>query len=121
MNLMSYTSNGGELGTHGGTFDASAANNPSINPGSNLFYVLGGVNLQGNPEFSIGNNGICLLTPLKKSSPGKMLIDKYQSRACKIQFESARSLVSRGLDPHNPDHWVIKGMLAEAPSLIRRN
>ncbi|KAJ5674353.1 CAZyme family GH18 [Penicillium maclennaniae] len=38
------------IGTLGGSFDTSAYNNLSVNPGTGMMHVLGGVNLQGNPK-----------------------------------------------------------------------
>lgn len=108
MNLYSYWSDKNNVGTLGGTFDTSAANNPSINSGTGLLYVLGGLNLQGNPAYTIGNNGVCLKLPLKPDWKPGIKIYMYKYEMCNIEFETPDTLVSRGLDPRNPDHWIIK-------------
>jgi hypothetical protein len=61
MNLYSYWANKNNIGTLGGSFDSSATMNPSVNPGTGMAQVLGGVNPPGNPQYSLGNNGICIL------------------------------------------------------------
>lgn len=111
MNLYSYWANKNDLGTFGGSFDSSATANPSVNPGTGMAHVLGGVNLQGNPQYSLGNNGICVPTPYEYVTTTSQKVYMVKARACQIQFETPDSLVARGLDPNNPDHWVITSML----------
>ncbi|KAJ5344046.1 CAZyme family GH18 [Penicillium brevicompactum] len=107
MNLFSYTNTQNNLGTVGGIFSSGATNNPSMNPGTGLLHVLGGINLQGNPELSLTNNGICLVYPYKKKAPGALKVDMLESKPCKIQFEPPATIAARGLDPNDPDNWVV--------------
>lgn len=114
MNLFSYTNTQNNLGTVGGIFSSGATNNPSMNPGTGLLHVLGGINLQGNPELSLTNNGICLVYPYKKKAPGALKVDMLESKPCKIQFEPPATIAARGLDPNDPDNWVVTSKLIKS-------
>ncbi|KAL4976408.1 glycosyl hydrolases family 18-domain-containing protein [Aspergillus desertorum] len=99
MNLYSYWANKNDIGTLGGSFDSSATMNPS-----------------GNPQYSLGNNGICIPVPhVYETTPGQKIY-MVKTTPCQIQFETPDSLVARGMDPNNPDHWVITNVtLSDEP------
>ncbi|KAJ5094625.1 CAZyme family GH18, partial [Penicillium angulare] len=119
VNLYSYWADKNNVGTLGGSFDSSASNNPSMNPGSGLMHVLGGLNLQGNPRYSLEKNGVCLTVPYKSVFKGGIGVELLEYATCKIEFETPATLVSRGLDPKDPDNWIIKSALLKHYSKLK--
>jgi hypothetical protein len=83
-------------------------------PAGGLIGVMGGINLQGNPQFQMGANGnlpngICVTTPrITMTAPTKKF-DYLAYYQCFITFETPDYLTKRGLDPQDPSNWVIKG------------
>ncbi|KAJ5658730.1 CAZyme family GH18, partial [Penicillium longicatenatum] len=136
FSLMNYWTDRNSIPPYGGSLDSSASKNPSQNSGTGLLFVLGGVNLNGNPNLQWGpkssgsqNNAFCAYAGKKSSKgsapisnqPDAMGVYKYvqaknkktiylQTTACRVTFTAAQTIAQRGLDPRNADNWEIQSV-----------
>lgn len=108
MNLFDSTTNGNNIGSpYAGTWSSSANT-----PASGLTMVLGGINLQDNPQYQLGvngdvANGVCISLPQRLKLAVTKSIYSYALTGCFITFETPEDLTKRGLDPTDPQNWVI--------------
>ncbi|OJJ36372.1 hypothetical protein ASPWEDRAFT_108842 [Aspergillus wentii DTO 134E9] len=105
---------GGYMNKGGVIYDDPNGKNPSVNPGTKLNYVIGGVNLQSDrwriKKNGKGLNALCVqsLPPVKVQNDDKMIMT-YPVQKCRVDFVAAKDVKKRGLDPYNTQHWVVDG------------
>ena len=108
INLFDSTTDGNNIPSpYAGTWSSSANT-----PAGGLTLALGGINLQGNPQYQMGANGnwansLCISLPQRQVLALTRKFYSYVTSRCFITFETPEGLTKRGLDPTDPQNWVI--------------
>lgn len=73
-----------------------------------MAYILGGLNLWGNPELYLSpttKNAVCLLGSWYNPLLG---IDEGRAYGCDVTFAAQTTLFKRAQDPDDPSTWVVE-------------
>lgn len=110
MNLFNYASDLNDIPSPWAGTWSESANTPS----GGLLNVVGGINLQGNPQFQLGvkgdvSNGVCIKLPETMTVAATKKYSALALVPCDITFETPEDLASRGLDAQDPSNWLIRG------------
>ncbi|KAL3703111.1 hypothetical protein TMatcc_010299 [Talaromyces marneffei ATCC 18224] len=102
-------------GTHNG-YDLSYAGEITYAP-YDMAYILGGLNLWGNPELYLSpttRNAVCLLGSWYNPLLG---INEGRAYGCDVTFAAQTTLFKRAQDPDDPSTWVVEKVQVSAEDL----